>query len=448
MFMEQLDTTILNTAVPTIARALHVAPLNMKAALTSYMLSLAVFIPISGWIADRFGTRRVFFSAIGLFTFGSLLCGVSVNMQMLVASRIIQGCGGALMVPVGRIALVRTFPKSQLLRAYSFVTIPALIGPFLGPLAGGFIVDYLHWRIIFFVNLPMGLLGLYMTFLHMPDYRAIKSDPLDFVGLMLFSSGIALLSYVLEIFGESSLSLTSEICLLVLSLLLLCTYYLHGRKEKYPLLHLRLFDIRTFRAAVTGSFVTRLGVGGLPFLFPLLYQIGLGYTAVQSGLLIMPQTLAAIVSKPFIPRLLNALGYRRVLLTNTMAIGAMTLVFATIGAKTPVWLIATEAFCFGLCSSVQFLCINTLAFADLEDADENNGSTIASTVQQMSMSFGVAIASLATIVLLGGNRHPDAARMIWGIHRAFVAMGLFTMATTWVFLRLRPEDGDSVSRLH
>jgi len=294
----------------------------------------------------------------------------------------------------------------------------------------------------------MGLLGLYMTFLHMPDYRAIKSDPLDFVGLMLFSSGIALLSYVLEIFGESSLSLTSEICLLVLSLLLLCTYYLHGRKEKYPLLHLRLFDIRTFRAAVTGSFVTRLGVGGLPFLFPLLYQIGLGYTAVQSGLLIMPQTLAAIVSKPFIPRLLNALGYRRVLLTNTMAIGAMTLVFATIGPKTPVWLIATEAFCFGLCSSVQFLCINTLAFADLEDADENNGSTIASTVQQMSMSFGVAIASLATIVLLGGNRHPDAARMIWGIHRAFVAMGLFTMATTWVFLRLRPEDGDSVSRLH
>ena len=447
MFMEQLDTTILNTAVPTIATALHVAALNMKAALTSYMLSLAVFIPISGWIADRFGTRRVFFTAIGLFTLGSILCGLAINMHMLVASRIVQGCGGALMVPVGRIALVRTFPKSQLLRAYSFVTIPALIGPFLGPLAGGFIVDYLHWRIIFFVNLPMGLLGLYMTFRHMPDYRAVKSDPLDLVGLILFSSGIALLSYVLEIFGEPILSLTSELCLLALSVLLLWGYFLHGRKETYPLLHLRLFDIRTFRASVVGNFITRLGIGGLPFLLPLLYQIGLGYTAVQSGLLIMPQTLAAIVSKPFIPRLLNRLGYRQVLLVNTMAIGAMTLVFITIGPGTPVWVIAAEAFVFGLCSSVQFLCINTLAFADLDDADESNGSSIASTVQQMSMSFGVAIASLAAILLLGGNRHPDPARMVWGIHRTFLAMGLFTMATTWVFRELKPDDGASVSRL-
>jgi len=447
MFMEQLDTTILNTAVPTIATALHVAALNMKSALTSYMLSLAVFIPISGWIADRFGTRRVFFTAIGLFTLGSILCGLAINMHMLVASRIVQGCGGALMVPVGRIALVRTFPKSQLLRAYSFVTIPALIGPFLGPLAGGFIVDYLHWRIIFFVNLPMGLLGLYMTFRHMPDYRAAKSDPLDFVGLILFSSGIALLSYVLEIFGEPVLSFTSDLCLLALSVLLLWGYFLHGRKETHPLLHLRLFDIRTFRAAVAGSFITRLGIGGLPFLLPLLYQIGLGYTAVQSGLLIMPQTLAAIASKPFIPRFLNALGYRKVLLFNTIAIGGMTLLFITIGPGTPAWVIAVEAFLFGLCSSIQYLSMNTLAFADLEDADESSGNSIISTVQQMSISFGVAIASLATIMLLGGNRHPSPGRMVWGIHRTFLALGLFTMATAWVFKQLRPDDGASVSRL-
>jgi EmrB/QacA subfamily drug resistance transporter len=447
MFMEQLDTTILNTAVPTIAAALHVAALNMKSALTSYMLSLAVFIPISGWIADRFGTRRVFFTAIGLFTLGSILCGLAMDIHMLVASRIVQGCGGALMVPVGRIALVRTYPKSQLLRAYSFVTIPALIGPFLGPLAGGFIVDYLQWRIIFFVNLPMGLFGLYMAFRHMPDYRAAKSDPLDFVGLVLFSSGIALLSYVLEIFGEPGLSLTSEICLLLLSVSLLWAYVLHGRREKYPLLRLRLFDIRTFRAAVTGSFITRLGIGGLPFLLPLLYQIGLGYTAVQSGLLIMPQTLAAIASKPFIPRLLNVLGYRKVLLFNTIAIGGMTLLFITIRPGTPAWVIAVEAFLFGLCSSIQYLSMSTLTFADLEDADESSGSSIASTVQQMSISFGVAIASLATIVFLGGNRHPSAARMVWGIHRTFLAMGLFTIATAWVFRGLRPDDGASVSRL-
>ena len=448
LFMEQLDTTILNTAAPTIAKALGIATLNMKAALTAYMLSLAVFIPISGWIADRFGTRRVFFTAIGLFTLGSLLCGLAMNMPMLVASRVIQGCGGALMVPVGRIALVRTFPKDQLLRAWSFVSIPAMIGPFLGPLAGGLIVDYLHWRIIFFVNLPMGLLGLYMTFRHMPDYRAARRDPLDYVGLVLFSSGIAMLSYVLEIFGDHALSLTAEACLLALSALLLSGYVLHARKETYPLLRLILFRIRTFRAAVTGSFITRLGIGGLPFLLPLLYQVGLGYTAVQSGLLVMPQTLAAIGSRPFIPRLLNSLGYRKVLIFNTLAVGAMILLFVTMGPGTPVWVIATEAFFFGLFSSLQYVCMNTLTFADLEDADESSGSTIASTVQQMSMSFGVAVASLATIVLLGGNRHPGADGMVWGIHRTFLVLGLFTMATALVFMKLRPDDGASVSRLH
>ncbi|HXN35838.1 MAG TPA: MFS transporter, partial [Opitutaceae bacterium] len=190
-FMESLDTTILNTAVPTIAEALGVAPLSMKAALTSYTISLAVFIPVSGWIADRFGTRRVFLTAIGVFTAGSVLCGLSVDMPMLVASRILQGCGGALMMPVGRITMVRTFPKAELVRAMSFVAVPGLIGPLIGPLAGGLIVGYLHWRMIFFVNIPVGLAGMYLVYLHMPDYRAEEREPLDWVGLALFGSGIA-----------------------------------------------------------------------------------------------------------------------------------------------------------------------------------------------------------------------------------------------------------------
>src|SRR5580698_5822224 len=201
-FMESLDTTILNTAVPTIAAALKVAPLSMKAVLSSYTLSLAVFIPISGWMADRFGTRRVFASAIGIFTLGSLLCGLSNNIHVLVADRVLQGCGGAMMVPVGRLTLVRTFAKSELIRAMSFVSIPALVGPMLGPIAGGLIVDYLHWRVIFFVNIPIGVVGLVMVYLHLPDFREKHVDPLDIAGLFLFGSGIALLSYVLEIFGE------------------------------------------------------------------------------------------------------------------------------------------------------------------------------------------------------------------------------------------------------
>src|SRR5271163_713783 len=229
-FMESLDTTILNTAVPTVAAALKVAPLSMKSVLSSYTLSLAVFIPISGWMADRFGTRRVFASAIGLFTLGSLLCGLSTNIHALVACRIVQGCGGAMMVPVGRLTIVRTFAKSELLRAMSFVAIPGLIGPMLGPIAGGLIVGYLHWRFIFFVNIPIGLVGLLMVYLHLPDYREPKTDPLDVTGLILFGSGVALLSYVLEVFGEHTLSGRTVLGLLALSIVLLAGYGFHATR--------------------------------------------------------------------------------------------------------------------------------------------------------------------------------------------------------------------------
>src|SRR6202044_1480175 len=223
--MESLDTTILNTAVPAISSALQVAPLSMKAGLASYTLSLAVFIPISGWMADRFGTRRVFACAIGLFTLGSFLCGLSGNIHWLVVCRILQGCGGAMMVPVGRLTLVRTFAKSDLLRIMSFVSIPALVAPMLGPIAGGLIVGYFHWRVIFFLNIPIGLIGLVMVYIHLPNYFEENLHPLDLVGLILFGSGIALLSYVLEVFGEHTLSPTEITALLILSLALLAGYW-------------------------------------------------------------------------------------------------------------------------------------------------------------------------------------------------------------------------------
>src|ERR1700678_2123139 len=311
-FMESLDTTILNTAVPTIAAALHVAPLSMKSVLASYTLSLAVFIPISGWMADRFGTRRVFASAIGIFTLGSFLCGMSSNIHALVACRILQGVGGSMMVPVGRLTLVRTFAKSELVRAMSFVSIPALIAPMLGPIAGGLIVGYLHWRVIFFLNIPIGLIGLILVYIHLPDYREV-THPLDLVGLILFGSGIALLSYVLEIFGEHSLSTLEMSGLLALSAALLAGYGIHAHTLSFPLLELKLFGIRTFRAAVSGSFFTRLGIGGVPFLLPLLYQVGLGFTPIKSGLLIMPQAIAAMCMKMIMSRLLKRVGYRAVL---------------------------------------------------------------------------------------------------------------------------------------
>src|SRR6266567_7703532 len=334
-FMESLDTTILNTAVPTIAAALHVAPLNMKSVLASYTLSLAIFIPISGCMADRFGTRRVFASAIGLFTLGSFLCGISSDIHVLVACRILQGCGGAMMLPVGRLTMVRTFAKSELIRAMSFVSIPALVAPMVGPLAGGVIIHYFHWSIIFFVNIPIGLVGLILVYRHMPNYRARKNYPLDVVGLILFGSGVALLSYVLEVFGEHSLSGREIGGLLALSFALIGAYGLHGSRTRYPLLRLGLLRIRSFRVSVTGNLCTRLGIGGLPFLLPLLYQVGLGYTAIQSGLLIMPQALAAMSLKLTLPQILRRFGFRRVLIFNTLMLGAMLILFSGIDVGWP-----------------------------------------------------------------------------------------------------------------
>ncbi len=445
-FMEALDTTILNTAVPAIARALAVSPLSMKAVLASYTLSLAVFIPVSGWIADRFGTRRVFASAIGIFTIGSILCGLASDIHWLVTWRIIQGCGGALMLPVGRLVMVRAFAKSELIRAMSFVAIPGLIGPMLGPLAGGLIVEHFHWSLIFFVNVPIGLAGLYMVYRHLPDYRETRTHALDLVGLILFGSGIALLSYVLEVFGEHTLSGREMIGLVAISMLLLAGYGLNTARIAHPLLHLALLHVRTFRAAVSGSFFTRLGIGGIPFLFPLLYQVGFGFTAIQSGLLMMPQALAAMSLKFTMPRILSRFGYRPVLVVNTVMLGLLILVFATIGAQTPVWLIVLQMFCFGFFTSLQYTSMNTLVYADVTDAQTSGASTIASTAQQMSVSFGVASASLVTAMFIPDRFRADAPQMIHGIHQAFLVLGALTILSAIVFAGLKRDDGSAVSR--
>jgi len=445
-FMQSLDTTILNTAVPSIASALGVAPLSMKAVLASYTLSLAVFIPISGWMANRFGTRRVFAGAIGLFALGSLLCGVARNIHLLVAFRVLQGCGGAMMVPVGRLTLVRAFAKSELVRAMSFVAMPALIGPMLGPIAGGLITHYLHWSVIFFLNVPIGLAGLYLVYRYLPDFRAERVSPLDVAGLLLFSSGIALLSYVLEVFGEHRLGAALVLGLLAVSVLLLLGYGLHTARTPQPLLQLGLFHVRTFRAAVSGSFFTRISIGGIPFLFPLLYQVGLGYTPVQSGLLMMPQAFAAMSLKMTMPRILERFGYRAVLVSNTAMLGVLITLFAIIGAATPLWIVVVLLFLYGFFQSLQFTSMNTLVYDDVASQDAGSASTIASTSQQLSMSFGVAAASLVTALFVPDRFHTDAPQMIHGIHEAFLVLGVATLVSTVVFSGLKATDGSAVSQ--
>lgn len=444
-FMESLDTTILNTAVPDIAHALTVPPLDMKAVLASYTLSLAVFIPISGWVANRFGTRRVFAAAIGIFTLGSLLCGLCTSIHALVACRILQGCGGAMMLPVGRLTMVRTFAKSELIRAMSFVAIPGLIGPMLGPLLGGLIIAYFHWSVIFFVNIPIGLSGLLLVRKHFPNYAAARRLPLDLAGLVLFGSGISLLSYVLEVFGEHKLSGREIAGLLAVSAALLAAYGLNSMRTAHPLLRLSLARIRSFRVAICGNLFTRLGIGGLPFLLPLLYQVGLGYTPLQSGLLIMPQALAAISFKFTLPLILKRFGYRRVLIANTLMLGVMLMLFSLIDAGTAGWMIAALAFVYGFFTSTQYTSMNTLAFADVSAEQASGASTIASTVQQMAVSFGVAAASLTAALFIPNHARASAPQMIHGIHLAVRALGAWTMISTLVFGGLRSSDGEAVS---
>lgn len=445
-FMESLDTTILNTAVPTISAALKVSPLSMKAVLASYTLGLAVFIPISGWMADRFGTRRIFASAIGIFSFGSFLCGISSDIHALIIFRVLQGCGGAMMVPVARLTMVRTFAKSDLIRVMSFVAIPSLIGPMIGPLIGALIVEYLHWRFIFFVNIPIGLIGLRTVYMHLPNYSEERVNPIDIVGMILFSSGIALLSYVLEIFGEYSIEPNQVLLLSLISLSLIVGYAIHASQVKFPLLRLNLFRIRTFTIAVTGNLVTRIGTSGVPFLLPLLYQVGFGYSPIQSGLLIMPQALAAMSTKFLMPIILNRFGYRLVLSVNTIVIGFFLLLFADVGLSTPIWLILLQVFGYGALTSLQNTSVNTLVYADISEEQASNANSISSTIQQISTSFGVAGAGLVTASFISNHLHSHPETLIYGIHLTFLTLGVFTMLSALIFWKLKNNDGDNVSK--
>lgn len=446
LFMEQLDTTIVNTAVPSIAASLGVPPLSLKTIVASYILSFAVCIPMSGWLADRFGTKRVFGMAVILFTLSSMLCGLAVNAPMLVATRILQGVGAAMMMPVGRLTILRTYSKSELLRAMNFVIIPALIAPLLGPTIGGLIVHWLSWRNIFFVNVPIGLLALVFVQKYMPDYYGDKSRPFDLVGMVLFASGIALLSWLLEVFGEHQIDVTSASVLLLLALSLLGTYVIYARRTRFPLLRLTLFRIRTFRIAVLGGGITRLGIGGLPFLLPFFYQQGLGMPAWQSGLLMMPIAAAAMGMKVFSVKLLQYYGYRKVLIANTLLIGITISLFSFVTKNTPIVFIVLLALAVGFLNSLQFSSMNSMAYADIDSNDASMATAIASSMQQLAISFGLAFGSLITAAYLGEVSQSNALAVTDALHNAFLTLGGITFISSLTFLKLRTHDGDNVSK--
>jgi len=446
LFMEQLDSTIVNTGIPAMATSLQVTPLSLKAVVTSYILSLAVCIPVSGWLAERYGSRKVFLGAVALFTLSSIACALAVNSRMLVAARVPQGIAAAMMMPVGRMAIVRTFSKGELLRAMTFVIIPALLGPLLGPTVGGLIVHWLSWREIFFVNVPVGIAALWFGHRYMPDYRSDEARPLDVRGLLLFGSGTALLSWLLEVFGEHHLSLAQALLPLAVSFALLGAYGWHALRVPYPLLRLQLFHTRTFRVSVLGGFVTRLGIGGMPLMLPLLLQLGLGYAAWQAGLLMMPAALAAMAMKVISTRMLRRFGFRRVLVVNTLLVGCTIATYSLVGPSTPVAALIALGLTMGFFNSLQFSSINSMAYADIAEADTSMASTIASTMQQMSLSFGFATASLVAGWYLGNLPQTDAAAVTTALHRAFPTLAVLTWLSSLAFRTLRPEDGESVSK--
>jgi EmrB/QacA subfamily drug resistance transporter len=443
MFMQNLDSTVIATALPTIAHSLGESPLRLNVAITCYLLSLAVFIPISGWTADRFGARRVFSLAIVVFTLGSVACGVSTSLPALVGARILQGMGGALMVPVGRLVLLRTVPKSDLVRAMSFVSVPALIGPVMGPPLGGLIVTYASWRWIFFINIPVGLLGIVLVNLLVGDLKETGRRPLDRSGFALTGIGLAALAFGFENVGRGAIPTIAVIGLLAVGALCLTLYVRHARRVSHPIIDLRLFDIPTYASASIGGFLFRMGLGALPFLLPLMLQVGFGLSALHSGLLTFASAAGAMLMKTSAVKILRTFGFRIVLVGDAIISAGFLFGYSLFRPDTPHFVIFLALLIGGFFRSLQMTSINTLGYADVPPAMLSRATSLSSMAQQLSQTAGVATAALmlhTVLVLHGGTRltAPD-------FYPVFMGVAMISLLSVPFFLKMAPDAGAEVS---
>ncbi|MDY0930882.1 MULTISPECIES: DHA2 family efflux MFS transporter permease subunit [unclassified Chryseobacterium] len=438
IFMQMLDSTILNTSLPSIARDLNESPLNMQNAIISYVLTLAVFMPASGFLADRFGTRRVFIFALVLFSLGSVFCALSQNLTHLVISRVIQGVGGSLMTPVGKLALIKTFNRNELLKAMNFAIVPALIGPVLGPLVGGYMVDYLSWHWIFLINIPIGVLGIVLGLKYMPNYNARETD-FDLKGFMIFAAASLLLSVSLELFGDMQ-NITPVLLVFILGFLFLYYYYRHAKRGNNPIFPLSLFQVRTFRVGIVGNLATRLGISSVPLLLPLMIQIAYGQSAVTSGWIIAPMALTAMFGKSSVIRILNKFGYRRTLMVNTFIIGVLICCLAIPDIHSSIFWFVPVIAILGFFNSIQFTSMNTISIADLRNFQTSSGNSLISVNQQLAIGFGIAF---GLIVLKIYENSPELIRH--ETHNAFrytfLTVGILTILSSLVFRRLHTFDG-------
>lgn len=448
-FMQTLDATILNTALPSMARWLGESPLRMQSVIISYMLTVALLIPASGFLSDRFGTKRVFATAMVIFSAGSLACALSSTLSELVFSRILQGVGGSLLLPVGRLTILKTVPKRELLGALAFVTIPGLIGPLIGPTLGGILVERLSWHWIFLINLPIGVLGTIATLLYMPDLKEARRR-FDWFGFSLIGLGMVSVSLGFDAMAERSLSITQAVLLLVFGLACLITYWLHAARAEAPLFHVKLWSIHSYTVGLAGNLFARIGAGAMPFLTPLFLQVALGYAPMEAGLFMAVSVIGAIGSKVVVERLVRRLGYRKFLVTNTLLLGLCMMSFSLIGPNAVPAQIAVHLSFFGAFNSLQFTAMNTLTLSDLEGETASSGNSLLSMTMQMSMSLGVAVGA-AVLAALGhaGSRGLDITLgrgLVPAFHQTYLCMGLLGSFAALIFLQLEREPRAPESR--
>lgn len=434
-FMQALDATILNTALPAIAHSLDRSPLAMQSAVISYTLTVAMLIPVSGWLADRFGTRKVFIIAVTLFTLGSLACALSGTLTMLVVFRVVQGIGGAMMMPVARLALLRAYPRSELLPVLNFVTMPGLIGPVLGPMLGGVLVTYATWHWIFLINIPMGILGIIYARKYMPDFTTPKRR-FDLLGFMLFGLGLVLLSSGIELFGEKIVAASIALMVTAGGILLLLLYIVHARRHPTPLIPLPMFKTRTFSVGILGNIASRLGTGCIPFLMPLMLQVGFGYSAILAGCMMAPTAVGSLLAKSTVTQVLRWFGYRKTLVWISVIIGVLIASFALQTPAMGLVILLLPLFILGMAMSTQFTAMNTITLADLNDSNASSGNSMLAVTQQLAISFGVAVSA----AVLRFYENFDGTT-VQHFHATFLTMGVVTVFSGLVFMLLKPGDG-------